>query len=167
MSLKCATYKRFLRLIKKSKGIDVVQQIISSSKTNIETLYQRISYFPEYQLISSLWFPHTRLMTEEDLLMEIELLLHRVIETKSNKVLFNCKKFDFFVSPSGVNRYLTYHNFELSSIQVHKVALLPPQNNMIKISLEQALGNMQHIGNYVYRTFDSLSKAIQWLKSKA
>ncbi len=145
----------------------MVQQIISSSKTNIETLYQRISYFPDYQLMTSIWFPHTTLMTNDDFLMEIELLLHRVLDTGSNKILLNCERFDFFISPSNVSSYLSKHGFELEKMNVEKVALIPPSNNLIKISLEQAIDSLQPVGNFGYHSFESLSEAIHWLKNKA
>ncbi len=93
------------------------------------------------------------------------MLLHRVVETGSNKIIFNCKNFDFFVSPSSVSYYISNHNFELKAMNVSKVALLPPRNNLIKISLEQALDNIQNIGNFSYHSFESLSQAIRWLKN--
>ena len=68
------------------------------------------------------------MMTNEEFLLEIEILLYRVIDTKSDKLLLECQDFDFFVSPSIASRYITNHRLELEPLALTKLAFIPPTN---------------------------------------
>ncbi len=142
----------------------MVPNIIYNNKTNIETLYQKISYFPDFQIIISTWYSHSALMSNEEFIIELELLLQRIKSKKANKVILNFRNFDFFISPTDVNKYLEDFSDQISSLKINKLAILPPSNNMIKISIDQAIDRIQMIGNFSYRTFYNQTNALKWIK---
>ena len=142
----------------------MIQYLSSSKKTNIETLYQKISYFPQFQLIISSWFSHTYIMTNDDFLSEIELIHSRIVNTKSNKILFDFKQFDFFISPTLLSQYIKNHDTEIKTLTIKKIALILPENNIVKMSIEQVFEYLQDLVNYSSHSFLTIQPALQWLK---
>ena len=141
-------------------------QIISNKKINVETLYQKITYFPNYHLIISSWYPHTRLMNNHDFFLELKKLFTRLEKTKSKNLLFIFNQFDFFISPTFLSSYI-YPNpsFNKNNLIIKKIGVILPENNLVRISIEQTIENFHKCKDFELHIFNNLKQALIWLKN--